>query len=69
MADSGTQAYTGAVPISGGGTTLPCQRVEVTVEQVQGATTQSLLAAGLGVMDIFPPARNWLAEQMMFGKR
>ena len=33
MADSGTQAYTGAVAVSGGGTTVPCQRVEATVEE------------------------------------
>ncbi len=30
---------------------------------------QSLLGAGLGVIDVCPPAKNWLAEQMMFGKR
>ncbi|MET3107703.1 2-octaprenyl-6-methoxyphenol hydroxylase [Oxalobacteraceae bacterium GrIS 1.18] len=32
-------------------------------------TTQSLLSAGLGALDIFPPAQHWLAEQMMFGTR
>lgn len=31
--------------------------------------TQDLLGASLGVIDIFPPAKQALAEQMMFGKR
>jgi hypothetical protein len=56
MADSGTQAYTGAVPISGGGSTLPCQRVEVTVEQVQGATTSCAVPAGAGACPALSPA-------------
>jgi hypothetical protein len=48
MADSGTQAYTGTVNVSGGGTTTPCQRVEVTVQQVQSATTSCAVPAGAG---------------------
>jgi hypothetical protein len=48
MADSGTQAYTGAVAVSGGGTTLPCQRVETTVEEVKAATTSCVLPAAPG---------------------
>jgi 2-octaprenyl-6-methoxyphenol hydroxylase len=36
---------------------------------VPAHAVQSLLSGGLGLMDIFPPARHWLAEQMMFGKR
>ena len=30
---------------------------------------QSLLGAGLGLIDLCPPAQSWLANQMMFGKR
>jgi hypothetical protein len=48
MADSGTQAYTGAVPVSTGGTTVPCQRVEVTVQEAEAGTTNCLLPAGPG---------------------
>jgi hypothetical protein len=48
MADSGTQAYTGAVAVSGGGTTLPCQRVETTVEEVKAGTTSCVLPAAPG---------------------
>ena len=48
MADSGTQAYTGAVAVSGGGTTMPCQRVEATVEEVKAGTTSCVLPAGPG---------------------
>ena len=36
---------------------------------VQASAVQTILSAGLGIMDVFPPARNWLAERMMFGKR
>lgn len=31
--------------------------------------TQTLLGAGLGLVDIFMPAKHWLASQMMFGRR
>ena len=48
MADSGTEAYTRAIPVIGGGTTLPCQRVEVTVEEVQGGATSCAVPAGAG---------------------
>lgn len=48
MADSGTQAYTGAVAVSGGGTTAPCQRVEVTVQEQQGATDTCAAPAAPG---------------------
>ena len=48
MADSGTTPFTGAVAVAGGGTTVPCQRVEVTVQQVQGATTGCAFPAGAG---------------------
>ena len=48
MADSGTQAYTGAVAVSGGGTTVPCQRVEATVQQVTAGTTSCALPSGPG---------------------
>jgi hypothetical protein len=48
MADSGTQAYTDPVAVSGGGTTLPCQRVETTVQQVEASTTSCALPAGPG---------------------
>ena len=34
-----------------------------------GGAQQSILGVGLGLLDIFPPARHWLAGQMMFGKR
>jgi 2-octaprenyl-6-methoxyphenol hydroxylase len=30
---------------------------------------QSLMGAGLGLVDIFPPAQQWLANRMMFGER
>ncbi len=48
MADSGTQAYTGAVAVSGGGSTVPCQRVEATVQQVAAGTTSCALPSGPG---------------------
>jgi Concanavalin A-like lectin/glucanases superfamily len=48
MADSGTTPFTGAVAVSGGGTTVPCQRVEVTVQQLQGATTGCAFPAVAG---------------------
>jgi hypothetical protein len=48
MADSGTQAYTGAVAVSGGGTTVPCQRVEATVQEVVAGVTTCALPAGPG---------------------
>jgi hypothetical protein len=48
MADSGTLAYTGAVAVSGGGTTTPCQRVEATVQEVEAGTTSCALPAGPG---------------------
>jgi hypothetical protein len=48
MADSGTTPFTGAVAVSGGGTTVPCQRVEATVEEVQGVTTGCAFPAGAG---------------------
>ena len=50
MADSGTQAYTGAVAVSGGGTTLPCQRVEATVQEAEAGTTSCVLPAGPGLV-------------------
>jgi len=34
-----------------------------------GTLTQDLLGASLGVIDVFPPAKRALAEQMMFGSR
>ncbi len=34
-----------------------------------GTLTQDLLGASLGVIDVFPPAKRALAEQMMFGIR
>jgi hypothetical protein len=49
MDDSGTTPFIGAVAESGGGTTVPCQRVEVTVQQVQGATTGCAFPAGPGL--------------------
>jgi hypothetical protein len=55
MADSGTQAYTGAVAVSGGGTTMPCQRVEATVEEVTAATTSCVLPAGPGSCPALSP--------------
>ena len=48
MADTGTLAYTGAVAVSGGGTTTPCQRVEATVQEVEAGTTSCGLPAGPG---------------------
>jgi hypothetical protein len=48
MADSGSTPFTGTVNVSGGGTTTPCQRVEVTVQQVQGGTTSCVVPAGPG---------------------
>jgi hypothetical protein len=48
MADSGATPFTGAVAVSGGGTTVPCQRVELTVQQVQGITTGCAFPAGAG---------------------
>jgi len=55
MADSGTQAYTGAVAVSGGGTAMPCQQVEATVEEVSGATTSCVLPAGSGSCPALSP--------------
>jgi hypothetical protein len=46
MTDSGSTPFTGTVNVSGGGTTTPCQRVEVTVQQVQGASTTCAVPAG-----------------------
>ena len=34
-----------------------------------GTLTQDLLGASLGLIDVFPPAKRVLAEQMMFGTR
>jgi len=34
-----------------------------------GGGVQSLMSAGLGLVDIFPPAQQWLANRMMFGER
>jgi 2-octaprenyl-6-methoxyphenol hydroxylase len=34
-----------------------------------GALSQALLGLGLGLIDVFPPAKQLLAEQMMFGRR
>jgi 2-octaprenyl-6-methoxyphenol hydroxylase len=34
-----------------------------------GALSQSLLGASLGMLDLFPPARHLIAEHMMFGRR
>jgi Concanavalin A-like lectin/glucanases superfamily len=48
MADSGTQAFTGAVAVSSGGTTVPCQRVEAAVQEVEAGTTSCVLPAGPG---------------------
>jgi hypothetical protein len=36
------------VAVSGGGTTLPCQRVETTVEEVKAGTTSCVLPAAPG---------------------
>jgi hypothetical protein len=55
MADSGTQAYTGAVAVSGGGTTLPCQRVEATVQETEAGTTSCVLPAGPGSCPALSP--------------
>ena len=38
-------------------------------DNIIGRAVQSLLGAGLGLIDLFPPAQSWLAKQMMFGKR
>lgn len=35
----------------------------------EGSLSQSLLGLSLGAVDLLPPAKNWLAEQMMFGRR
>ena len=48
MADSGSVAFTGSVNVSGGGSSTPCQRVEVTVQQLQGGTTSCAVPAGSG---------------------
>ena len=56
MADSGTQAFTGAVAVSGGGTTMPCQRVEATVQEVQGGTTSCVLPAAAGACPALSPS-------------
>lgn len=41
----------------------------VFASSADGSLTQDLLGASLGVIDIFPPAKRVLAEQMMFGTR
>jgi hypothetical protein len=56
MADSGTQAFTGAVAVSGGGTSVPCQRVEAAVQEVEGGTTSCVLPAGPGPCPAPSPA-------------
>ena len=48
MADSGSAPFTGAVNVSGGGSATPCQRVEVTVQELQGGTTRCAAPAGPG---------------------
>lgn len=41
----------------------------VFASSADGSLTQDLLGASLGVIDVFPPAKRVLAEQMMFGTR
>ena len=41
----------------------------VFASSADGTLTQDLLGASLGVIDVFPPAKRVLAEQMMFGTR
>jgi len=40
-----------------------------TTRTAGGMVTQSLLGAGLGLIDVCTPARQWLARQMMYGTR
>jgi hypothetical protein len=47
MNDTGAVAYTGAVNLSAGGTATPCQRVEVTVQQVQSGVTTCAAPSGV----------------------
>ncbi|MEO0317694.1 MAG: hypothetical protein RL404_1371, partial [Pseudomonadota bacterium] len=41
----------------------------VFASSADGTLTQDLLGASLGMIDVFPPAKRALAEQMMFGVR
>ena len=62
MADSGSAPFTGAVNVSGGGSATPCQRVEVTVQELQGGTTRCAAPAGPGACP--PPANSTLVPSL-----
>ncbi|PRC93752.1 FAD-dependent monooxygenase [Solimicrobium silvestre] len=48
---------------------LTDQMAQVFASAPDGSAKQTLLGAGLGLIDLFAPAQHWLAQQMMFGRR
>lgn len=48
---------------------LTDQLAQLFASSPDGSLKQTLLSAGLGLIDLCTPAQRWLAEQMMFGSR